>query len=242
MPTAAETDAQRRRREEELLLLLGLFLWDGEELDYFTRTGHRVPQSVIRGAVNAVVAATREDVASLSRQAAVGEIDVAEWQDGMARRLKTMHIATAAAATGGFGNMPAAAVSRAEETLRFHLVKLDGFAADVAEGVTRLKSFQVDSETGELTEVVRLVRMIARAEMYVEAGASGSYEGGRRDAAIAAAYRFERNVLHPADHCEGCIGEYERGWVDIGTLVPIGQRTCLTRCQCSLQFAREIPQ
>lgn len=246
MPAAVETAEQRRRREEEEALLALLFLYDESTISYYTRSGIRVPQSTIRRAVAAVLDTARADVQALGRNVAAGDIDVAEWQEGMARRLKTLHLTTASIAGGGLRNMNAGAVASVEETLRFHIVKLEGFAADVAEGVTRLRSFQIDSETGELQEVVRIVRMtdsriIARAEMYVEAALSESYEGGRRDAAVLAGFAFERNILNPADHCEQCVEETAKGWVGIGELVPIGQRQCLTRCVCQMQFARELP-
>lgn len=250
-----ERERRERERDELLLLALLAFRWDRDELAYFTHSGKRVPQSTVRRAVDAVVEATRADVAELSRQAVAREIDVAEWQDGISRRLKTMHTATAAAAAGGFENMSPAAVARLEGTLRFHLVKLEGFAEDLARGYTTVRSVQVNSETGELQEVVRLVpmterRVIARAEMYALAGASESYEGGRRQAAIASGFAYEKNVLHPADHCRtevgkpgvGCLDETLRGWQRIGTLTIPGERRCLTRCKCTMSFARELPE
>jgi hypothetical protein len=95
--------------------------------------------------------------------------------------------------------------------------------------------------------VTRLVpmterRVIARAEMYALAGASESFEGGRRQAATEVGYRFERNILAASEHCQGCLDETAKGWVALGRLVPVGQRLCLTRCYCRLQFARELPE
>ena len=244
--TTEEAERERRRRQDELALLLLAFTWDAETLGYYTPAGRRVPEKTVRRAVNAVVEATRADVAALSRQVTAGEIDVAEWQDAIGRRLKTMHTATSAAAAGGFENMSPAAVARLEGLLAFHVEKLEGFAEDVSRGYTTLRSVQVVSETGELQEVTRVVRMterlvVARSEMYALAGASDGYEGGRRQAATEVGYRYERNILHPADHCAECVNQTGRGWVDIGLLVPVGERTCLTRCVCSLQFARDIP-
>lgn len=253
--TLSETEAERRRREEELLLLLALFLWDAERLVYVTRTGRIVPQRLVRAAVDAVVEATRVDVAALSRQVSAAEMDVGEWQEGVARRLKTMHTATAAAASGGFRNMAPPAIERLEQTLKFHFVKLQGFAEDVARGFTTVQSVQMDTETGELQPVTRIVRMtenkiISRAEMYAAAGVSVSYEGGRRDGAKDAGWQFEKNILHPADHCQpdpkkegvSCVEETLKGWQPIGTLSAVGDRFCLTNCKCSFSFAHEIPE
>ena len=50
-----------------------------------------------------------------------------------------------------------------------------------------------------------------------------------------------RNVLGPADHCEGansCIEQTAKGWVPIGggAMVPIGSRLCLSNCRCRLEY------
>ena len=244
-----ETPEQRRKRqdrEDAALLLLLAFIWSPNDLAYFTRSGTRVPQGDVRRAVDAVVNVTRADVAALSGQVAAGDISVAEWQDGVARRLKTMHVAVGAAGAGGFGNMSAGDVAEIEANLRFNFERLQAFAEDIDKGFTTLRSHQIDSETGELQEVIRIVRMtdsriIARSEMYAAAGSAG-YENVRRSNAFEVGYLFERNVLHPADHCDGCLGEDARGWVEIGELVPIGERTCITHCRCSMAFARELPE
>lgn len=49
-------------------------------------------------------------------------------------------------------------------------------------------------------------------------------------------YREEKSILGIADHCIGCINEAAQGWVPIGSLVPIGSRTCLSRCHCYMQY------
>jgi hypothetical protein len=49
----------------------------------------------------------------------------------------------------------------------------------------------------------------------------------------------EWNVLHPADHCEGvgsCIEQTARGKVPIGSLIPVGDRRCLRRCHCTIEY------
>jgi hypothetical protein len=227
--TIPETEARRRHRREDEALLLA-FLWSGDDLAYFTRSGSRVPQRDVRKAVDAVVATVRTEVAALGRQVASGEIAVAEWQDSTARLLKTLHVAVGAAGAGGFRNMSPGDTAEVEQTLRFNFERLEGFAQDVS----------------EVQPVLRIVpmtesRIVQRSEMYAAAGSAG-YENVRRSNAFEVGYKFERNVLHPADHCELCVEQESRGWVGIGELVPIGQRDCLTHCQCSMAFARELPE
>jgi hypothetical protein len=243
--TIPETEARRRHRREDEALLLA-FLWSGDDLAYFTRSGSRVPQRDVRKAVDAVVATVRTEVAALGRQVASGEIAVAEWQDSTARLLKTLHVAVGAAGAGGFRNMSPGDTAEVEQTLRFNFERLEGFAQDVSRRFTTLRSEQIVSETGEVQPVLRIVpmtesRIVQRSEMYAAAGSAG-YENVRRSNAFEVGYKFERNVLHPADHCELCVEQESRGWVGIGELVPIGQRDCLTHCQCSMAFARELPE
>ena len=52
-------------------------------------------------------------------------------------------------------------------------------------------------------------------------------------------FNAEQNILNPADHCntgQSCVGETARGIVPLGALVPIGNRTCLSNCQCSIRY------
>lgn len=49
-------------------------------------------------------------------------------------------------------------------------------------------------------------------------------------------YRFEKNIIGIADHCFQCVDETSRGWVSIGSLIPVGSRTCLARCKCHLIY------
>lgn len=40
----------------------------------------------------------------------------------------------------------------------------------------------------------------------------------------------ERSVLHPADHCAGCLAEVAKGWRPIGAMVTIGERDSKGEC------------
>jgi hypothetical protein len=79
--------------------------------------------------------------------------------------------------------------------------------------------------------------------MYVN-GVNGSYEDAQRAAAINAGYEYERNVLgRTENHCKsgtrpGCVEQTRLGWVPIGTLTPIGGRTCLSSCKCQIVYRR----
>jgi hypothetical protein len=52
-------------------------------------------------------------------------------------------------------------------------------------------------------------------------------------------YDEESNLLAPAEHCEGqgsCVEQTTRGWVPVGSLIPIGGRLCVTNCKCQIRY------
>jgi len=77
--------------------------------------------------------------------------------------------------------------------------------------------------------------LLRRIRLYGNAAWSALLEFSRRLAMIQGFTR-EMNVLGVAEHCQGCIDETAKGWVPIGSLVPIGQRTCLSNCRCRYIF------
>jgi hypothetical protein len=80
-------------------------------------------------------------------------------------------------------------------------------------------------------------QVLARTEMYV-AGMHRTFEATRRGDA-AAVFTEEKNVLGATDqHCAVCKGETRRGYVPVGSLIPIGQRTCMSRCLCRYVFRK----
>lgn len=79
-----------------------------------------------------------------------------------------------------------------------------------------------------------------RAELYV-LSARTTYHEVRLRVDQETGKTEERNLLSGTEHCRdskdraGCQEQTDRGWVPIGTLVPIGQRTCLARCHCRVE-------
>ncbi len=77
--------------------------------------------------------------------------------------------------------------------------------------------------------------LLRRLSMYAGAGWS-SLQEMQQMMALQMGYTQERNILAPAEHCGGCLEETGKGWVPIGTLVPVGSRDCLSNCLCHLEF------
>jgi hypothetical protein len=90
---------------------------------------------------------------------------------------------------------------------------------------------------GEIAAAAHLLGQgtLARADLY----ASSVWAVGmnvQRAEKTRDGLRQERNILGPSDSCRGCIEETLRGWVNVGELVPVGSRLCLSRCRCSYDW------
>jgi hypothetical protein len=201
------------------------FQWDKRQLRY-RRAGKFVSERAVKLAIRRVIRTSQAEMRALGESMARGEIDVAEFQSRFASELKNLHVSAAMAGQGGPANMTSADYLRVGRGLKSQYRYLNNFARQIG--------------NGELNR--QQIRM--RSEMYIRSS-NGAYEGGRRDSAIAAGYRYEKNVLGKNEnHChtgpirEGCIEVTARGWQMIGMMPLPGQRRCLSMCFCSLKFKR----
>jgi hypothetical protein len=181
-------------------------------------TGRFVPEGAVREAVDQVVDAGTERIAGLTRQLQAGALPLARWQVGVASELKALHVATAMVANGGRASMAPGDYGRVGARLREQYQFLGRFAADVASGTQPLDG-----------------RLLARAGLYGQAARAG-FEAERRRLAGIRGQQAERNILHARESCAECREQTRRGWVPFGSLVPIGERICLTRCKCTLGY------
>lgn len=200
------------------------YSWDPNVQRYRGPSGRYVSQKAFRQSFNSHIRKARREVERLAEQVSRGAISIPEWQRQMVNAVKTIRLQSAAAARGGWAQMTKADFGKVGQQLRAEYKFLRKFAKDIrgkklAPGTIR-----------------------ARAGSYVSAGAS-AYENTRRDAA-AEIFTEERNILGHAEHCHdnpkkgsvGCIEQTARGWVKVGTLVPIGRRTCRVNCRCRYSF------
>ncbi len=192
--------------------------WNATAGRYIQRDGTFVPQANVKRAVERQVQQGRNNMRRLSEQLQAGEIDLREWRTGMLREIKTVHVASTVAARGGWAQMEPADWGRAGRSIREQYDYLNRFASEVQYGKQKLDG-----------------RFLQRADLYGKAGRA-SYEKERQAQRKEQGMTEERNRLHPADHCKGCLAETAQGWVPIGTLTPIGERDCLGNCQCSMQY------
>lgn len=196
--------------------------------DYDWNTGARryvnarsrrfVPASEIRGAVDIAIRRSQGRTRSIAEMLVGGDISVAEWQRQMSVEVNLIHLLNGAAANGGWAQLTAEDVDRIAERIERQYEYLSNFAKQV---VSREQPLGPG--------------LVQRAMMYSDAGRA-TYEEERRRLEEAAGMTEERNILGPADHCPGCLDATRAGWVAVGTLTPVGSRTCLTSCHCTMEY------
>jgi hypothetical protein len=194
------------------------FLWDESAQRYRSAsTGRFISNRSIKQAVNSIIARSQRELRSLASLAANGELNLTDFQERMAGELKNLHLTAAAAGKGGWDQMRPADFGRVGAELRFQYERLELFVRHI--------------EAGDLSPK----QITARTEMYIGA-ANGTFEATRRSGAEDAGFSEERNILGDSEHCGLCLQETAKEWQPIGSLIPIGERTCLSRCKCSLEF------
>lgn len=188
-------------------------------------TGRFVHPAAVRDALDVRLKTSGDAMAGLAEQLKAGSISLAQWQLGMVSEIKSAHLTAAALSSGGWAQMSPAAYGRVGQRLR-HGAKgklgqyeyLQGFADDIASGKQRMDG-----------------TLAARSRLYAEAARQTRAAFDERAAKDAGAVR-ERSIRHASDSCDSCIAEAARGWVAVGEIVPPGERQCLTRCKCSLEW------
>lgn len=187
------------------------------------QTGRFVPAAQVRSAVDAVIQASAARMQQITGGLQTGALTIEDWRGLMATEVKNLHLATASAAAGGWTQMSPASFGWTGQRIRTQYQFLDGFAQDIASGKQPLDG-----------------TLAVRASLYAEASRATNREMERRQARLRGEQQ-ERNQLGAADHCPGCLDQTARGWQPIGTLTPVGSRTCMSRCHCVITF-RMVPE
>jgi hypothetical protein len=194
------------------------YRYNARAYSYVDPQGRFLSRTEVRDALDNALANNGDVVRALSQQLRDGAITLADWQTGMAREIKNVHLYSAAAAKGGWAQMTPADYGRAGQRIERQYRYLRGFAEDIASGRQPLSD-----------------RLLQRAAMYSEAGRSTFHYVERGEMEVRGMTE-ERSVLHADDSCEGCLQAEANGWVPIGEAVPIGERDCLTKCRCTIDY------
>jgi hypothetical protein len=201
------------------------FYWDASTQRYRDASGRFVSRARVRQAIDRAIDVAQAEIRTLSRQLANGSRSIDSWYFEMRGLVKDVNLMSAAAARGGFAQMTAADYGRVGAQVKQQYAYLDRFVGQIAAGGMKLGP-----------------GFLNRAASYANAG-RGFYHKIVGGAMKDVGYDLERNQLGPVEvgHCEGpdsCLAETARGWVQIGTLVPIGERLCRGACKCSIAYGK----
>ena len=190
---------------------------------YRDQRGRIVSQNAVRTALDRYVDNAVEDARKIGGLLRGGQINVKEWEFAMRQHIKNVHIVAAVSAEGGRDQMTFSKWGRVGQRIKEQYNKyLAPFAQQIADGKIPLDG-----------------RFLVRSQLYTEAAIT-THDIFNRANMERAGYDEEANELDPgARHCSGigsCEGETDRGWVPIGSLIPIGQRKCLGRCRCTVNY------
>jgi hypothetical protein len=228
LPLAVTEEDEEDSLVEEIViggLLLAAstsFAWDASLGVYVViATRETVTFQTVREIAENVAQAQLIGMEALTRQLQEGLINVAEWQLGMARHIKTLHVNAMVLARGGWAQMSQAdwgfVGSRVKEQYRF----LRNFANQISNGTQALDG-----------------RALVRAGMYEDAARASYEEMRRRSERLYNNMEEERRELGAADHCDDCLTFAGMGWQPINTLPRIGESQCRTNCHCRFAFRR----
>lgn len=198
--------------------------FDGRSGRFRNERGQFVSERTVRAVIDDLADGASARMAALSQAMLDGNLSLAEWQAGCMRTIKQAHVASATIAHGGAARMTPVEYGRCGQAIKEQYQYLAQFAAQVASGEQ------------PLTPMV-----VARAKQYGQAcRPMFSREYGRDQ--MRRGYQAERNVLGAAEHCAQCQEQTARGWVPIGSLIPVGARTCRSNCRCSIRYQRDAAQ
>lgn len=201
-------------------MLIGVdrFGWNDVSGRYYDRlTGRYVSRDAVRTAVDDMLVEAEHYVRQVSDELRTGRITLAQWQEHMRDVIKLTTSAAEAAARGGWQQLTSADAGRIGAQVRTQYRYLEAFTQELRDGLA------TDG------------RFLNRAAMYAKS-ARPFFHDEQRELLESLDYTEERNVLHPAEHCDECLDQSAAGWVPIGTLIPIGERTCLGNDRCSMRY------
>ena len=193
------------------------FHFDKSSRQYVKPNGTPITPAEQRQMVLRITSKASDSLAKLTEQLASGKISTSEWAVQMKESVKGIHSAVGTLAHGGKKQMGARQLGSLGATIREQNKYLSNFINEVENGLS-------------------LEGAANRARMYADAGWV-TYERSIAYREKAAGMTEERSILDEgSSHCEDCPAEAGKGWSEIGSLIPIGERACVSRCRCSLEY------
>ena len=197
------------------------FRWSPPTGRFRDARGRFLSSERVRRIIDATLQSHTRAVQELTEQFRNRAVSLAEWERRMRQEIKNIHIYSALAAKGGKAQLTPQDYGR--------------LGAVVKRQYRFLERLSNELSTGKQAPDGSLVN---RARLYAQAG-RGTMEATRQREMTARGFDEERNVLGVAEHCEGpdsCLEQTARGWVPVGSLIPIGGRLCVTNCKCQIEY------
>ena len=158
----------------------------------------------------------------LAKQLQSGQITLDEWKAEMRDYLRQEYTLAMELAKNGRDNITPSDWGFVGSELKKQYQYLDGFANDIAANPDRwLNGTSLQS----------------RMKLYSDSAYTTLTDMVQREAERAG-FTEERNKLGDADHCDECLEETGRDWQPIGTLIPIGERICIVKCKCTMEYRK----
>lgn len=199
------------------------FSWSEAAGRYRDRsTGRFVPETEVRAGVDALVDHARARVQQAASDLRENRITPAEFQTVLHQTIRDTHIAAAMAAYGGRDAMTPERWGYVGSRIKEQYQYGRRFVSEIINGNQPMNG-----------------RLDVRAGMYAEAGRV-TYEAVKAREGRRRGFAEERNVLHAQESCRQCLELAGRGWVEAGTLPPVGSRLCLSRCRCQIERRRNV--
>lgn len=200
------------------------FRWNEGAGRFRDSRGRFLPAERVRRIIDATLQSHTRAVQELTEQFRNRAVSLQEWERRMRVEIKNIHIYSALAAKGGKAQLTPQDYGR--------------LGAVVKRQYRFLERLSNELSTGKQAPDGTLVN---RSRLYAQAG-RGTLEATRQREMKSRGFDEERNVLdeHGIEHCEGhpngCVEQRDRGWVPIGSLIPIGGRLCVTNCKCQIEY------
>ena len=182
-------------------------------------TGRWITRDQVRTWLDKYIIASQAAVQAASLAYRSGTMSLADWQAVLRDETKDAHLVAEALARGGWKQLTHADFGRVGQRVRVQYRFLADFTAQLRDGTARLDG-----------------SFLARAKMYI-ASARAAFYASQGEVLANAGYTHERSLLAPAEHCQECIDEAAKGWSPIGSLKPIGSRTCLANDACHMVYS-----
>lgn len=191
--------------------------WSERTGRYTNARGRFVTAAAVRADLDRALEESGRTIQRLAGQLQRREIDLISWELAMRQEVKAVQLYSAAMAKGGVAQLSSADLGRIGASVKRTYDRLDAFARQIEAGLP------LDG------------RFAMRTRMYAAEGRS-VYEATRRREQERRGFTEARSVLHPADHCQVCVDEAAAGFRPAEDVIPIGSRTCLTNCRCTMQY------